>query len=213
MANSNSCKLILAPSIARASAAGRLNMKKWKTIILNFFLLFWGILFLRNIHNLFHAIVYAENLDGDYHLAGSLGYFFLLLLLLFSAIWRFARPAGILLLWAFALAAALYMPAYPWPEHAWKIAHNKERYAALIAREPQNPKFAVLEHEEFPFYFGLSSTWIIYDEGDEIVLPSRLRSDKWRQRVRSHIPVESREPCSLEMSRIKVHYYVLFEQC
>jgi len=119
-----------------------------RKLIRYWLLLFLAFLILRNAVWLINGFVYAQNLNGDYHLAGNLTYLFLVLLLLAILIWRLRKPFRAFLLWALAFSAALYVPRYEWPQYAWKIAHNKERYDALIAQYTGSPKLVVLEEEE-----------------------------------------------------------------
>ena len=175
------------------------------------FLLFLSFLILRNIHTLYHAIIYATNLNGDFHLAGWLTFFLIILLSFFVTVRMIKKPLLAGILWISALAAALLTPAYDWPVHAWKIAYNKDRYDALIAGSQRSPKVVILERNEASMFAGgLNIAWLIYDESDQIILPSEARSDTWKEQA----PFElASTECRRAASRIRQHYFFVFAQC
>jgi hypothetical protein len=181
-----------------------------RKLIRYWLLLLLAFLFLRNAVWLFNALVYAQNLDGDYHLAANLTYLFLVLFLLVVSIWRLRKPLQAIFLWALAFSAALYVPHYKWPEYAWKIVHNKERYDALISQNAGNPKLVVLEEEEIPLYAsGTNFTWLLYDETNEITLPLAERSDQWKKRA-PYLLTSVNSACNIHTSTIKKHFFLSF---
>jgi hypothetical protein len=176
-------------------------------------LLFLAFLILRNTVRLFNALVYAQNLNEDYRVAGNLTYLFLVLLLLAVSIWRLRKPFRAFLLWVLALSAALYVPHYEWPQYAWKIAHNKERYDSLIAQYSGSPKLVVLEEEEIPLYTsGMNFTWLLFDENDEITLPMAVRSDQWKKRA-PYALTSAAGSCNVRTSKLKEHFFFILAEC
>ena len=181
-----------------------------KSKLLVWLLLFLSFFILRNALALYHALVYATNLDGLFHLAGSLVFLLLILLLLVIVTRIIKKPLLTCILWGSALTAALFTPAYSWPENAWKIAYNSDRYDALIAGAENTPRFAVLEARVFDSLFGHNATWLVYDESDQTLLPSNRRSDDWKKQAPPEI---ASTVCRKTISRIREHYYFVFEEC
>jgi len=187
--------------------------KIWKRYLLRFLCLLLIILSFHNLNNLFHSLVYAEGLDSDFHIWGWLIYF-LILLLIFIVMIRIEKAVILaMLLWVMALGTALSVPSYVWPQEVWKLAHNKDRYEGLIARDQEAPKLVILERDEVALYpSGFNVTWFIYDESGQIALPSDARTETWKKRAPAELEVES-DYCRLRTFKIRLHYFYVFAEC
>ncbi len=170
---------------------------------------------LKNVAGFWGSLAYARDFSGGSMAAGrlicicgisALAIWVIVALVRTPSLRSLARVTGLLL--------ALFIPAYAWPEVAWKHEINAGRHNELILRNKSEPKLVILEEREISLAIsGIVLTWIIYDESDQIELPSHLRSNAWRKVAPSNLSAAVYDMCPINVNRIRSHYFYVLADC